>query len=122
METRSATKQDLEQQIRSLTTLLKELKAGHAKQARRQEEQQTKLSDELHTSILWQEQQLTRLRDDYENRLIALETSQVEEAEAAASLEKNFTSTTSDVQDRLVLAEDRLSKLQMQQEVLAWGA
>ena len=75
METRSATKQqELEQQIGSLTTLMKELKAGQAEQARRQEEQQTKLFDELCTSIQRQEQQLTRLADDHESRLEALTT------------------------------------------------
>ena len=120
METRSVTKQqELEQQIGSLTTLMKELKAGQAEQARRQEEQQTKLFDELRTSIQRQEQQLTRLADDHESRLEALTTSQTEAAETVASLEKSFTSTTSAMQDRLGVAEDRLGKLQIQQEMLA---
>ena len=52
METRSAAKQrEFEEQIQNLATLLEEMKAGQAEQARRQEEQQTKLFDELHTSI-----------------------------------------------------------------------
>ena len=92
---------------------MKELKAGQAEQARRQEEQQTKLFDELRTSIQRQEQQLTRLADDHESRLEALTTGQTEAAETVASLEKSFTSTTSAMQDRLGVAEDRLGKLQI---------
>ena len=116
METRSATKQqELEQQIGNLTTLLEELKAGQVEQARRQEEQQTRLFDDLRTSIDRQEQQLTRLADDHEKRLDALTNSQAEAAETVASLEKDFTSTTSAVQDLLGIAEDRLGKLQIQQ-------
>lgn len=119
METRSATKQqELEEQIKSLATLMKELKAGQAEQARRQEEQQTKLFDELRISIQRQEQQLTRLADDHEKRLEVLTNKQAEATETIVSMEKNFTSTTSVMQDRLGVAEDRLGKLQLQQEVL----
>ena len=77
METRSATKQqELEEQIGSLATLMKELKAGQAEQAKRHEEQQTKLFDELRNYIQRQEQQLTRLADDHERRLEALTNNQ----------------------------------------------
>ena len=86
METRSATKQqELEQQIGTLTTLMRELKAGQAGQARRQEEQQT---NELRTSIQRQEQQLTRLADDHESRLKVLTTGQMEAAETCVPREE----------------------------------
>ena len=42
----------------------------------------------------------------------------MEAAETITSLEKSFTSTTSAMQDRLGVAEDRLGKLQIQQEML----
>ena len=58
------------------------------------------------------------MAEDHEKRLDALVTSQVEAAETVLSLEKNFTSTISEVKDGLELAEDRLGKLQVQQEVL----
>ena len=112
VETRSATKQhELEEQIGSLATLMQELKAGQAKQAKRNEEQQTRLLEELRTSIQRQEQQLTRLADDHEKWLDALTSNQTEAVETVASLEKNFSSTTSVMQDRLGVSEDRLGKL-----------
>ena len=102
METRSATKQqELEEQIKSLAILMKELKAGQAEQATCQEEQQTKLFDELRISIQRQEQQLTRLADDHEKRLEVLTNNQAEATETIVSMEKKFTSTTSVMQDRL---------------------
>ena len=58
------------------------------------------------------------LAEDYEKRLDALVTNQVEAAEAVSSLESNFTSAISEVKDRLDHAENRLGKLQIQQEAL----
>ena len=73
METRSAIKQhELEEQTVSVSTLMKELKAGQAEQPKCHEEQQTKLFDELCNSIQRQEQQLTRLANDHERPLEAL--------------------------------------------------
>ena len=118
MEMRCATKhQELEQHIGNLTALM-ELKSGQDEQARCQEEQQTKLIDVLCGLIEVQGKQLMCLVEDYEKRLDALVTNQVEAAETVSSLESNFTSAISEVKDRLDLAEDRLGKLQIQQEVL----
>ena len=78
MGTRSATKQqELEQNIGNLTALMKELKAGQDEQARHQEEQQTKLFDDLRGLIECQGKQLMRLAEDYKKRLNTLATSQV---------------------------------------------
>ena len=57
---------ELEEQIGSVATLLRQIKAGQAEQAQRHEEQQTKLFNELRTPFQRQEQQLTQVADDHE--------------------------------------------------------
>ena len=60
------------------------------------------------------EQQLIRLADDHKKRIEVLTRNQSETGETVASLEKNMSSTTSVLLDRLGAAEDRLGKLQIQ--------
>ena len=62
---------------------------------------------------------MSRLAGDHEKRLDSLKGDQLGIAETVGSLEKNFNSTTSVLQDRIGDAEYRLGKLQAKQEVLA---
>ena len=102
METRGANKQrELEEQIENLVTLLTEVKESQADQARRHEEQQIKLFDELCNSTQQQEQQLSRLASDHEKRLDSLKGDQLGIAETVGSLEKNSNSTISVLQDHI---------------------
>ena len=54
---------------------------------------------------------MIRLADDHEKRIELLTRTQSETVETVASLEKNMSSTTYVLQDRLGAAEDRLGKI-----------
>ena len=120
MSTRGAAKQqELEEQFSSILAFMEELKANQHEQAKRHEERQTEILEELRTSTHRHEEQLARLAGDHERRLESLTADQLGTAEAVTALEKNLTSIKSVMQDRLGEAEERLDQLRNWQAKLA---
>ena len=119
METRGAKKQELQEQISSVLSLMEEMKSSQAEQAKRHEQQQAELLDELRTSTQRQADQLDKLAQDYGGRMDTLVADQKRVEESVGALEKNLDSVKSVMQDRIGEAEDRIERLQSQQVVLA---